>query len=66
MSELSHLVPNLNEMMEAYIEIEKEAVQATQEEIGQEEERAEARVESEQSVQETKKRKREVVEAKTE
>ena len=66
MSKPSHLVPNLNEMMEAYTEIEEEAIQATQEETRQEEERAKARVESKQSVKETKKRKKEAVEAKTE
>ena len=45
MSEPSHLVPYLNEIMEEYAKREEEAVQATQVEIGQEEERAEARAE---------------------
>ena len=42
MSESSHLVPNLNEMMEEYAKRKEEAVQATRAEIGQEEERDEA------------------------
>ena len=54
----SPLVPNLNEMMEEYVEREEESVQVTQEEIGQKEERAEARAKVEQSVEETRKRKR--------
>ena len=66
MSEPLHLVPNLNELMEAHTEIEEEAVKATHAETGQEEERVKAKVESEQLVEETKKRKREVVEAETE
>ena len=66
MSKTLHLVPNLNKMMESYTKIEEEAAQATQAKIGQEEERVEVRVESEQSVEETKKRKREAIEAETE
>ena len=58
MSEPSHLVPNLNQMMEKYVEMEEEAVQATQAETGQEEERAEARAEIEQQVEETRKSRR--------
>ena len=30
MSESSHLIPNLNEVMEAYTEVEEETVQETQ------------------------------------
>ena len=45
MFEPSNLVLNLNEIMEEYDEREEEAVQATQSEI-EEEERVEARVES--------------------
>ena len=48
MSELSHLIPNLSEMMELYTEVEKEIVQETQSREVQEEERAEAREEREQ------------------
>ena len=44
--------------MEEYAEGKKEAVQATQVEIGQEEERVESRAEVEQPVEETRKRKR--------
>ena len=45
MSKPSHLVPNLNEIMEEHAKREEEVVQATQVEIGEEEERVEARVE---------------------
>ena len=48
MSEPSHLIPNLNEMMEAYAEVEEEVVQENQSGEMQEEERAEARVEPKQ------------------
>ena len=62
MSESLHLVPNLNEMIEEYIEGEEEAVQETLSGIGPEEERVEERAEIEQPVEETRKRKRGVVE----
>ena len=58
MSEPSNLVPNLNEIMEEYAEGEQEALQATQAEIGQEEEIVESRAKVEQPVEETRKRKR--------
>ena len=45
MFEPTNLVPNLNKIMEEYTEREEEIVQATQVEIGQEEERAEVRAE---------------------
>ena len=66
MSQQSHLISNLNEMMDAYTEVEEEAIHESQSWEMQEEERVEVRVESEQPVEETKKRKREVVEAETE
>ena len=66
MSEPSNLVPNLNEIMEEYVEREEEAVQMTQVETGQEEERVESRAEVEQLVEETRKRKRGAEEAKVE
>ena len=47
MSEPLNLIPNLNEIMEEYTEREEEAVQVTQAETGQEEERAEDRAEPE-------------------
>ena len=47
MSEPLHLIPNLSEMMEAYIEVEEETVQETQSGEVQEKERAEARGEPE-------------------
>ena len=52
MSEPSHLIPNLNEMMEAYEEVEEEAIQEKKSREMQEEERAEARVEPEQPEEE--------------
>ena len=58
MSKPSNLVPNLNEIMEEYTERGEEAVQATQAETGQEEERDDARVEPEQLVEETRNMKR--------
>ena len=58
MSEPSNLVPNLNEMMEAYIEAEEEVAQEKQSGEMQEEEIAEARVEPEQLEEESRKRKR--------
>ena len=45
MFEPSHLIPNLKKMMEAYVEVEEEAIQEKQLGEMQEEERAEARVE---------------------
>ena len=42
--ELLHLIPNPNEMMEAYTEVEEETVQENQSKEMQKEERAEARV----------------------
>ena len=57
----SNLVLNLNEIMEEYTEREKETVQATQENI-EDEERAKARAKPEQRVEETRKRKRGVEE----
>ena len=60
MFDSSHLVPNLNKMME------EEAVQVTQAETGQEEERVEARAKIEQPVEETIKRRRGVEEARAE
>ena len=63
MSELSNLVPNLNEIMEENTEREEEAVQATKAETGQEEERVEARAGPEQPVEETRKWKRGAEEA---
>ena len=58
MSELSHLVPNLNKMMEEYAEGEEEVVQETQSGELQNEERQEIGTEIEQPLEETKKRKR--------
>ena len=57
MPESSNLVPNLNENMEDYTEREEEAVQTTQAEIRHEGERVESRVEVEQPIEETRKRK---------
>ena len=58
MFELSNLIPNLNEMMEAYIVVEEEVVQENQLGEMQEEERAEARIELEKPKEESRKRKR--------
>ena len=66
MSELLHLVPNLNEMMEEYAEGEEEAIQETQPGVVQEEERFEARTEIEQPTKETRKRKKGAEEVETE
>ena len=63
MSESSHLVPNLNEMMEEYAEGKKKSTQETQSGTEPEGERAEVRAEIEQLVEETRKRKRGPVEA---
>ena len=66
MFEPSHLIPNLNKMMEAYIEVEEESVQETQSGEMQEEERDEARGELETLVGELRKMKRVTEEAKAE
>ena len=66
MSEPSYLIPNLNEMMEAYTEIGGEVVQENQSREIQEEERVEARVEPKQLEEESRKRKRGAEEAETE
>ena len=58
MSKPRNLVPNLNEIMEEYDELENETVQATQVATGQGEERAEVNGELEQTVEESRKRKR--------
>ena len=58
MSETTNLVPNHNEIIEKYVERENETVQAAQAETGQSEESAEVSVEPEQSVEESRKRKR--------
>ena len=58
MFEPINLVPNLNEIMEEYIERAEETVQVTQAETGQSEERAEVSTEPEQLMEEMKKRKR--------
>ena len=57
MSEPQNLVPNLNEIMEEYDELENETIQATQLVIGQGEERVEVNDELEQTVEESRKRK---------
>ena len=58
MSKPTNLVPNLNEIMKEYTELENETIQATQEVAGEGKERAEANQELEQTVEETRKRKR--------
>ena len=58
MSEPLHLVPNLNEIIEEYTEVEEEVVQETQPGAVHEEERLEARTETEQLGVEKIKRKR--------
>ena len=66
MFESSNLVPNLNEMIEAYAEVEEEVVQEKQSREMQEEEKAEARVEPEQPEEESRKMKRGAEEAEAE
>ena len=66
MSKATNLIPNLNEIMEEYIEREEETVQVTQAETGQEEERAKVRAEPEQLTEESRKRKKGVEEARAE
>ena len=58
MFEPQNLVPNLNEIMVEYDELENETVQATQAVTRQGEERAEVNKELEQTVEESRKRKR--------
>ena len=58
MSDPHNLNPNLNEVMEEYAKLEEETVQATQAIAMQDEERAEINEELEQTVEESKKRKR--------
>ena len=57
MSEPQNLVPNLNEIMEEYDELENEIVLATQVVTGQGEERAEVNDELKQTVEKSRKRK---------
>ena len=66
MSEPSHLILNLNEMMEAYIEVEEGTVQETQLGDMQAEERAEDRGEPRPIKEESRKRKRRTEETETE
>ena len=66
MSESLHLILNLNEMMEAYVVVEKEVVQENQSREMQEEKRAEARGEPEQPKEESRKGKRGAKETETE
>ena len=58
MSEPTHLIPNLNEMMVAYTKVEEETVQKTQSREMQAEERTEDRGEPGQLGEESRKRKR--------
>ena len=55
MSEPHNLVPNLNEIIEEYVEIEEEAIQEVQSRVVHEEK---TRTETEQEAKETRKRKR--------
>ena len=55
MSEPQNLVPNLNEIIEEYDELENETIQATQVVIGQGEEKAEVNDELEQKMEESRK-----------
>ena len=55
MSESSHLILNLNKMMEAYTEVEEETVQTVQEESRRSEEKGEIYRETKQSVEESRK-----------
>ena len=66
MSKPTNLVPNLNEIMEEYVEREEEIVQPAQEKIRRSEKRAEVNKEPEQPVEESRKRKRGDEEAKAE
>ena len=58
MSKPSHLISNLNEMMEAYIEVEEGSVQETQSEEMQAEERVENRGQPRLIEEESRKMKR--------
>ena len=58
MSKSAHCVPNLNEMMEEYVEGEEEAVQENQSGALQNEERQEKRVEIKQPAEKIRKRKK--------
>ena len=51
MSDPSTLIPNLNEMMEEYVEVEEEVVQETQSGSVQEENIPEVKTETEQSTE---------------
>ena len=66
MSKPSNLIPNLNEMMEAYIEVQEEIVQEAQSEEMQAEGKAEDRREPEPLEEESRKRKRGAEEAEAE
>ena len=66
MSESSHLILNLNKMMEAYTEVEEEIVQTGQTESRRSEERGEVNKETNQSVEESRKKKRGAEEAEIE
>ena len=66
MSEPTNLVPNLNKIMEEYAESEEEIVQTTQAESRRSEERGEVNRETEQLVEESRKRKRGDEEARAE
>ena len=66
MSERSHLIPNLNKMMEAYTEVKEDSVQETQSREMQAEERVEDRGELGSIEEESRKRKMRAKETKTE
>ena len=63
MSDPSNLIPKLHEIMEEYAKLEEEIFQETQSRAVHEEERPEARMETEQSTKETRKRKKGAEEA---
>ena len=65
MSELTNLVPNLNEIMEEYVEWENETVQATKAVTEQDEERDEVNRMFELIEEESRKRKRRTEETET-
>ena len=58
MSEPTTLIPNLNEIMEEYTELEDQIVKTTQTVAEQVEERVDVNDELEQTVEESRKRKR--------
>ena len=66
MSEPTNLVPNLNEIMEEFVEWENETVQATQAVTEQDEERDEVNIMFEPIEEESRKRKRRIEETETE